>query len=107
MSLSVDTHLHSVALNSKRPREYIPTEMLEYLIKLKFDRQVKVETEMKYVYCIDKRAGKMFITSLSTHLNFIDFSLVLELQKRSIFLSTQHVLLYTYQVNRISSHFHY
>lgn len=49
MSLSVDTRLDSMALNSKRPREYIPTEMLEYLIKLKFDRQVKVEPEMKYV----------------------------------------------------------
>lgn len=58
MSLSVDTRLDSMALNSKRPREYIPTEMPEYLIKLKFDRQVKVEPEMKYVYHIDKGAGK-------------------------------------------------
>jgi len=45
---------------SKRPREYIPTEMPEYLIKMKFDLQIKVESEMKYMYYIDK---KDFITS--------------------------------------------
>lgn len=50
MSLSVDTRLDSMALNSKRPREYIPTKMPEYLIKLKFDRQVKVEPERWNVY---------------------------------------------------------
>lgn len=50
MSLSVDTRLDPMALNIKRPGEYIPAEMPEYLIKLKFDRQVKVEPDMYILY---------------------------------------------------------
>lgn len=64
MSLSVDTRLDSMALNIKRPREYIPAEMPEYLIKLKFDRQVKVGRQMKSICCIDYtgRRRRMFLS---------------------------------------------
>lgn len=107
MSLSVDMRLDPMALNSKRPREYIPTEMLEYLIKLKFDRQVKAGNEM---YILSRQESRINVHYIFLHLQFTNFLLVLDQKRKSIFLSTcAHDSLYLkslYLGNGISTHFY-